>query len=190
MTALEGKYWGELEDAKKQAREIRKLLKLEPDASHAEVLIEILALSEWGVTMGDLKRQLAEAQALNGSFRAELDALTSEQPRDPAHASIFAEADPAQQRRRLSIVATEDPPLDRAADAIVDAVMMVPGVAKVAVDSLPDQPGLFMVWVSGGADEDIARAILRVFPQRTVATSGTTRVDVDGEVVWICRPRT
>jgi hypothetical protein len=206
VTALEGKYWGELETSKQQAREIRERLGLAGDAGHADVLDAIdVGSSTRALTMlahqlkaevkavlaenADLRRQLAEALALNDSFRAELDALTSEQPRDPAQVSIFDESDPTQQRRRLALVATEDPPLDRAADAIVDAVMMVPGVDSVAVDSLPEQAGVFMVWVSGGDDEEIAAAILRTFPQRTVATSGTTRVEVDGEVVWICRPK-
>jgi hypothetical protein len=207
VTALEGKYWGELETSKQQAREIRERLGLTRDAGHADVLDAIdvgsstrtLAMlaqdlkAEFKAVLAenaDLRRQLAEAQVLNDAFRAELDALTSEQPRDPAQVSIFVESDPTQQRRRLALVATEDPPLDRAADAIVDAVMMVPGVEKVAVDSIPEQANVFMVWVRGGWDEDIARTILRTFPQRTVATSGTTRVEVDGEVVWICRPRT
>jgi hypothetical protein len=86
-------------------------------------------------------------------------------------------------------VPIEDPPLELAGEAIVAAVEVVPGVEYVSVDRLQSDPSVFMVAVMGGEDQDVARAILRTFPQGTVQTAGTTKVEVGDQAVWLCRPR-
>jgi hypothetical protein len=178
MTSLEDKMWAERQQLWQEALEVRELLGLDRTATHGELLAHL----------GALRRQLAEARVLNESFRAELDATLAEQAHDPAQVSLFSEPDPAQQRPRLALVPFEDPPLEQAGKAIVAAVEAVPGVEHVAVNSIPDPPNTFMVVVRGGSDQDIARALLRTFPQRTVQFAGNTKVEVGADAVWLCRP--
>jgi hypothetical protein len=179
VTSLEDKMWAERQQLWQEAREVRDLLGLDRTATHEELLGHL----------GDLRRRLAEASALNESFRAELDAAYAEQAHDPAQVSLFTEADPAQQRRpRLALVPVDDPPLEQAGEAIAAAVEAVPGVEHIAVNSVPEPPNTFMVVVRGGSDQDIARALLRTFPQRTVQFAGNTKVEVGDDAVWLCRP--
>lgn len=137
----------------------------------------------------ELRRALAEALVLNDALRAELDATMAEQPAGTTQVALFAEPDPAQQRRpRLALVRTDDPPLELAPDAIIEAVAAVPGVERVSVDSMPEHADVFVVSVRGGDDQDIARAILRTLPNSSVRTAGNTRIEVDEGVVFIGRP--
>jgi len=79
--------------------------------------------------------------------------------------------------------------LERAGEAILAAVEVVSGVEHVAVDQLHSDTSVFMVVVRGGDDQDVARAIIRAFPQGTVTTAGNTKVEVGDQAVWLCRPR-
>jgi len=88
---------------------------------------------------------------------------------------------------RLALVPTEDPPLELARQALLDAVLTVPGVEWATVRQLDSDQRAFFLDVCGGADEVLARAVLRTFPMGTIVTVGTQRIEVDGEAVWLCR---
>jgi hypothetical protein len=168
----------ERDELRRQVREIRERLGLGTEATHAEVL----------GCIGEQKRRLAQAIVLNDALRAELAATHAEQTHDPSKVSLFSEPDPAQQRPRLALVPVEDPPLELAGEALLEAVSAVAGVEQVSVDSLPEYPDVFVVSVRGGDDAAVARAILRTFPNGSVKTAGNTLVEVE-QVVWLARPQ-
>lgn len=88
---------------------------------------------------------------------------------------------------RLALVPSEDPPIELAGQALLDAVLAVPGVEWATVRQIDSDRRAFFLTACGGEDEAIARAVLRTFPMGTLHTVGTQRVEVDGLAVWICR---
>ena len=88
---------------------------------------------------------------------------------------------------RLALVPSEDPPLELARQALLDAVHAVPGVEWATVRQLDSDRRAFFLTACGGEDEALARAVLRTFPMGTLYTVGTQRIEVDGLAVWICR---
>ncbi len=162
MTALEDKLHGERETLRRQALEVRKALALPARASHAEVLAAIAELIADAIDADAIDREAA--------------------PDRPVHRARDDE-----RPHRLALVPSEDPPIELAGQALLDAVLAVPGVEWATVRQLDSDRRAFFLTACGGEDEALARAVLRTFPMGTLYTVGTQRVEVDGLAVWICR---
>lgn len=119
------------------------------------------------------------ARATHDDVMAALADLVADQP-------IYRHRDD-ERPHRLELVPSEDPPLELARQALLDAVLAVPGLEWATARQLDSDRRAFFLTVCGGADEAVARAVLRAFPMGTIVTVGTLRIEVDGEAVWLCR---